>query len=140
MVDQEKIAKYLLELERYAKQLNELKKCSRDKFLSDWKIHDLAERELHLALEAYLTIGEIIISEKKFRKPDTYAEIPRILFENNIIDSELKEKLIDLARFRNILVHEYAALDHEIVYDKLQNIPAVISDYLKTVKSYLSGA
>lgn len=138
MVDREKLAKYILELERYIEQLKELKHYNREEFLSDWKIYDLVDRKLHLVLETYLAIGEIIIGEKKLRKPDTYADIPRILFENKVIGNALKEQLVDLARFRNVLVHEYVALDHGIVYKHLQNAPAIIAEFLKAIKSYFS--
>jgi uncharacterized protein YutE (UPF0331/DUF86 family) len=120
MVDRTKLAKYIQDLEEYLKHLAELQKHSVEEFLSDWRIYDLAERQLHLALEKFLTIGEMIISEFGFAKPDTYADIPRILFENKVIPNQLKDKLIDLARFRNVLVHDYLRLDHERVFQHLQ--------------------
>lgn len=138
MVDKEKLAKYILELEQYLKHLIELQKYNKEEFLSNWKIYDLVDRKLHLALETFLTIGEMIISEFGFQKPDTYADIPRILFENKIINLELKEKLVDLARFRNVLVHEYLYLDHEKVYQHLQNDPQIIKEFIERIKKFFS--
>jgi uncharacterized protein YutE (UPF0331/DUF86 family) len=34
-----------------------------------------------------------------------------------------KDKLVNLARFRNVLVHDYLYLGHQQVYVYLQNIP-----------------
>lgn len=137
MVDKEKIAKYIQDLERYISQLKELQEYGEEDFVSDWKIYDLADRKLHLALETFLTLGEMIIGEFNFRKPDTYADIPRILFENKVINQELKEKLVDLARFRNVLVHEYLYLDHQIVYRHLQKDPQILKNFIEVLKKFL---
>ena len=56
MVDKEKLAKYIQELEGYLSHLDELQKHPVNEFLSDWRIYSLAERQLHLTLEAFLTI------------------------------------------------------------------------------------
>jgi uncharacterized protein YutE (UPF0331/DUF86 family) len=139
MIDKEKIAKYIQELERYLLHLKELQKYKKEEFISDWKIYDLVDRKLHLSLETFLSLGEMIIEEFNFRKPDVYADIPRILFENKIIDQSLKKKLVDLARFRNVLVHEYLYLDHEIVYQHLQKDPKILKDFILAVKKFIRG-
>jgi len=123
MVDKERLAKYINELSTYLRNLDELKKHPRDEFLANWRIYSLAERQLHLSLETFLTIGEMIIAEFGFAKPDTYADIPRILFENKVISKQLKDNLVDLASFRNVLVHDYLYLNHEKVYKHLQKDP-----------------
>ena len=137
MVDSEKLMRYIRELETYIKHAQELQKISKQKFLSDWKVYDLVDRKLHLILETFLSIGEIAISEFKFRKPDSYADIPKILVENKVISNDLGNKLIDLAKFRNVLVHEYLYLEHERVYEHLQNDVVTIQEFLKRIKEFI---
>jgi uncharacterized protein YutE (UPF0331/DUF86 family) len=138
MTDKEKLTKYIQELEKYLRHLKELQKYNKEEFLSDWKIYELVDRNLHLALETFLTLGEMIISEFGFQKPDSYADIPRILFENKVINQALKEKLIDLARFRNVLVHEYLYLDHEKVYEHFKKDPKIIKEFIQKIKEFVS--
>jgi uncharacterized protein YutE (UPF0331/DUF86 family) len=138
MVDKEKLAKYIQELEGYLIHLDELQKHPIDEFISDWRIFSLVDRQLHLTLESFLTIGEMIIAEFGFDKPDTYADIPRILFENKVISKRLNDQLIDLARFRNVLVHDYLSLDHEKVYQHIQKDPKIIREFIKEVKKFVS--
>ena len=138
MADKERLAKYINELSTYLKNLDELKKHPRDKFLADWRIYSLAERQLHLAMETFLTIGEMIISEFDFAKPDTYADIPRILFENKVIAKQLKDQLVDLARFRNVLVHDYLYLNHEKVYEHLHKDSKIIKKFIDAVKKFVN--
>ena len=48
-------------------------------------------------------------------------EIPLILAENKIIPRELGDKLASAAGLRNRLVHLYTDIDHEIIFNVLQN-------------------
>ena len=139
MTDKEKLAKYINELNTYLKHLDELKRYPLDEFLANWEIFGLADRQLHLALETFLTIGEMIISEFDFAKPDTYADIPRILFENKVVGKQLKDQLVDLARFRNVLVHDYLYLNHEKVYEHLQKDSKIIKKFIDAVKKFVAS-
>ena len=139
MVDEERLAKYIRELENYLGQLNELKKISKEDYISDWRVSYIVERTLHLSLETFLSIGEMIISELRFKKPDSYAEIPKILTENKVIPQQLAEKLIDLAKFRNVLVHEYLYLDREKVYQHLFNDQEIIQEFLNCIKQFIKN-
>lgn len=137
MVDSEKLTKYIRELEVYLGQIQQLQKIGKEEFLRDWKVYDLVDRKLQLILETFLSIGEMIISECGFKKPDAYRDIPKILVENKIIPTNLGEELIELAKFRNVLVHEYLYLDHERVYEHLQEDPLVIRKFLNHIKEFV---
>ncbi len=137
-MDKERLAKYILELEGYLAHLAELQRYSEEEFLSDWRIHDLADRQLHLTLETVLTVGETVIAACGFRKPDTYADIPRILYENRVIAKQLRDDLVDLARFRNVLVHDYLTLDHERVYQHVHNDRRTIEEFIAAIKQFVA--
>jgi uncharacterized protein YutE (UPF0331/DUF86 family) len=139
MIDKEKLAKYIQELEGYLSHLAELQKYPEEEFLSDWRIHELADRQLHLTMETFLTIGEAVISDCGFRKPDTYADIPRILYENKVIERQLRDKLVDLARFRNVLVHDYLFLDHERVYQHVRTDARVIEEFIDAIRRFVAA-
>lgn len=137
MADKDKLAKRIRELENYLGQIKELQTIEKASFLSDWKIYYLVDRVLHLTIETIFSIGEMVISEYKFRKPDTYADIPKILQENRVIPEKLSDKLVDLSKFRNVLVHEYLYLDHERVYEHLRSIHIPIKEFLKHIKNFI---
>ena len=138
MVDKERLAKCIRDLEEYLVRLGQLQQYPREEFLSDWRIHELADRQLHLALETYLTVGEILISECGWRKPDTYADIPRILHENKVIGGQLKDQLVTLARLRNVLVHDYLSLDHERVYQHVHADVGIVREFIDAVREFVA--
>ncbi len=93
--------------------------CSR--FIEDPFIHGTAERNLHLAIECLLDIGNHIISDKGYQKPENDTDIFRIFHKNQIIPDQLYEKLECMAAFRNILIHDYMNLDRSRIYQIIQS-------------------
>ncbi len=139
MVDKEKVARYIWEMEKYINQLKELENIKKEEYLKDWKIYHLVERCLHLSLETFLALGNMLISELSLRKPDSYSDIPNILFEKGILSYDLNFLLQDLARFRNVLVHEYLSINKEIVYEKFKEVPNILIRFLEEIKGFLKN-
>ena len=124
------IQKYLKQLERY-KQFSEQEVA----FNPDRK--GALERYLYLVVQATIDLGEAIIAFKNFRRPGTYAEVFYILKETNFLSQELSEKLVNMAKFRNVIAHDYEAVDFGIVYDALQNRLDDIEQFIRAVKQNL---
>lgn len=73
-----------------------------------------------LALQASIDIATGIAVIKTPKRPDTYRETFHLLGRYSIIPDDLARDLAKLAGFRNLLVHEYAGLDLDQVYQILQ--------------------
>jgi len=119
LVRKELIAARLGRLHEYVRILKAIQRYSLESFKNDVFIHATAERYLQLAIECVLDIGNYVISDRGFRKPDTYAEIFDILLENKIIPKKLFKELEGMSAFRNVLVHDYLQIDLDKVYDIL---------------------
>lgn len=83
-----------------------------------------SKRFLQLAIESCLNIGNRLISLLQFQKPDkapeTYADIFKTMKEIGIIDAEFSSRLVQMATFRNRLVHLYWEIDRNTLYQFLQ--------------------
>lgn len=90
-----------------------------DRFKEDHLLHHAAERCLQLAIESVLDMGSHLIAAKGFREPRDYEDVVAVLAENGVIPPELAQRLRGVGKFRNLLVHEYVALDLEQVYQHL---------------------
>jgi uncharacterized protein YutE (UPF0331/DUF86 family) len=109
--------------------------CKR--FIDDPFIHGTAERNLHLAIECLLDIGNHIVADRGYAKPESYEDVFHILCENQVIEPELYKNLLGMAAFRNILVHDYLRLDrsrvHQMIKDKtryLEDLGSVFANML----------
>lgn len=96
------------------------------------------ERYLYLAVQATLDLAEAVIAFKNFRRPSTYSEFFYILEEENFIPRELSERLINMAKFRNIVAHDYEKVDFSIIYDALQNRLRDIEEFAAKTKANLN--
>jgi uncharacterized protein YutE (UPF0331/DUF86 family) len=99
-----------------------------ERFIDDLFIHGTAERNLHLAIECLLDIGNHVISDRGFPKPESYADIFRILNEQSIIPDHLLSDLKGMAAFRNVLVHNYLLLDRTKVYQIISEKRGVVEE------------
>jgi uncharacterized protein YutE (UPF0331/DUF86 family) len=103
-------------LRGYLKILESVQKYDCNRFIEDPFIHGTAERNLHLAIECVLDIGNHIIANRGYQKPESYTDIFRVLHQNQLIPDQLYENLDGMAAFRNVLVHDYMNLDRSRVY------------------------
>lgn len=125
-------------LEQYQKQIQEYSDITVEQYKADWKKQRIIERTLQIMIETCADIANHIISTGNMRAPISYADIFKVLSENNIIDNKLFTNLKKMSKFRNILVHQYEQVEAEIVvmilkkhltdFDKFKN---VILGYLK---------
>jgi len=121
MVKQEIIRRRLNRLDEYLAVLRRLRKRPQTEFLSDPILYGSAERFLQLSIESLCDMGSHLIVDGRLGTIETYADIPRILQQHQIIGAESAEKWIRMIGFRNILVHDYLEIDRRIVHDVIQN-------------------
>ena len=121
MVDTAIFSRRLDALGDYLERLRRLGRADEADYLADRKIHDLAARYLHLAMEATIDIANHWISDVGLRTPDTNRDIFVVLQQAGEIDPALSDRLQSWAAFRNVLVHDYLTIDHGIAYRAIRD-------------------
>ena len=121
MVDQTLIRRKLADVEQYVGQLAEYGNISAEEYTADWKTQRIVERTLQIAIETCLDVAEHVIADRRLRVPATYAEAFEILGEVGLLDPSLRDAMVRMAGFRNVLVHEYARINPGIVVDVLRH-------------------
>ncbi len=69
-----------------------------------------------------LNVGSFIIGRMRWPTPETYSDIGVILGRYGALCSSLSERLSALAGLRNILVHDYARINHKLLYSFLDRL------------------
>lgn len=121
MVDKTLMMRKLSELEEYLNQVMEFTSIKEEEYSGDWKIQRIIERTLQMIIELTVDISAHLISDKRLRVPTGYADAFKVLFEGGLINQDLYQVLVQMAKFRNIVVHHYDQIDDTIVVDILQN-------------------
>lgn len=139
MVDQTLILRKLTELEQYLIQINEFSGISVAEYSSAWKTQRIVDRTLQMMIETCLDIAGHIISDERYRVPDTYADIFKVLYENGIIKESLLDALTNMAKFRNIVVHHYDKIDPAIVTTILNKNLEDFNHFKDAIITYLKS-
>jgi uncharacterized protein YutE (UPF0331/DUF86 family) len=72
--------------------------------------------------QALLDAGAHILSGQFKEAPKDYSDIVPRLGACGVLEPALAGCLAQVSGFRNVLVHEYAAVDFGLVHDKLQHL------------------
>ena len=129
----------LEKLQEYISYLKGYQKHSVEELEKDHTLQGAVLHYLQLAIECAIDIGELLISELKLRKPEESREVIKILAENGILQDDFAERFASVAGFRNILVHEYAKVDLDRVYNYLQNNLQDFDFYAKSITKYIKN-
>ena len=107
------------DIEESAQRLDAIRQMSREAFLADRDVQDIAVRRLLVAIEAALSLCYHVSARRLRRVPDDFAGCFAGLGDAKIVLPALAERLQAMARFRNLLVHMYWKVDYGRVFDLL---------------------
>ncbi len=126
VVSPEIAASRLRRLEQCVKRLSRLAGMPLKAYLDDRDAQAIAERNFQVATQCLLDLGNHIIAEEGLGTPEDGPGILDCLAGAGIISPEIHRRTRGLAGFRNILVHDYLAIDHQIVHGLLQRVDELV--------------
>ena len=88
------------------------------------------------SIQIVIDISCHLVSKYNLGNPKTYAECIELLLKFGYIDNKLADVLTDMVGLRNILVHEYVAIDLAKLYMLLDHIYD-FAKFAETIKKYL---
>ena len=138
MLDKLLIGRKLAQVDSYLGQVGEFSKISVVAYEKDWKTQRIVERTLQILIEVCIDISNHIISDRGFRLPTSYADTFQVLMENKVIDKRLFGKLEKMAKFRNVVVHQYEEINPIIVVSILRRNLGDFERYKRAIVNYLS--
>jgi len=137
MIENDVIQSKLRHLQEYLEDLAEYRDITLSNYTGSKKDQRFVERTLHLACECCIDIAAHLVSRKALRAPKDNKDLFSVLHENSIITAPVAASMTKMTQFRNIVVHDYARIDPEIVIgilrrgvDDLKKFSAEILDFL----------
>lgn len=110
----------IFEIEGYLEKLEEFLPDTFDEYMSDERGKLACERCCEKIVEAVIDLVFIIIKNREFRSPSSNGDALDVLSENDVISSELSDKLSDAKSMRNWLAHRYGDVNDKLVFDSLK--------------------
>lgn len=119
-------------------RLERLSSMSFEEFKGDPDNYAIAEHHLRRALEAVLDIGRHVVVKSGWGNPTKYREIFDFLERGGVLSATLAQSGRALAGYRNRLVHEYAAVTQDEMWEVLQTKLPDIRELLAALVRYVS--
>ena len=123
-------------LESLRRSLRRVKeKCPQDAdtLEKDYDAQDILSLNLTRAVQLCVDIGAHIIASTDFPAPDTMGQTFDVLNEIGIISAELAGRMKKTVGFRNLAVHNYAAINWAIVHNIAHSHLTDFEDFAKAV-------
>lgn len=123
MIAAERVRAKLTLLERYRRRLERLAALPPEEYLTE---HDLEGRyAVQVAAQICIDVANHVIASEGWEPATDFRESFTRLEENEVVSSQLAERLRALAGLRNLLVHLYGDVDDALIHGYL---PEAVDD------------
>ncbi|CAN5252544.1 type II toxin-antitoxin system toxin [soil metagenome] len=118
-------------IERCLKRIKEEYQGSETEFASNYTKQDAIILNLQRACEAAIDMATHIVKIRTLGVPQTSKEVFSLLEKATIIPKSISKKLQAMVGFRNVAVHDYMALNMEIVQSVIEDELGVFLQFNK---------
>jgi uncharacterized protein YutE (UPF0331/DUF86 family) len=81
-----------------------------------------------------------MIALEGFRYAEDNQDVFRVLAAEHVVPQQLLDALLNITRFRNLIVHDYAKIDDVKVYEILKYRLGDFEAYTEAIRAYLLEA
>ena len=132
-MDKQIVEQKLESLRRCIERIQGKQPLSANDLETDIDKQDIISLNLSRAVQLTVDIGVHIISGLSSQVPDTMGQTFEVLADKHVIPKELATRLKKSVGFRNIAVHNYDAINWEIVHSIVQLHLRDFSEFAKAI-------
>ena len=132
-LDPQKLQTRVADIQENLAQIRAIIKLSDQELISDPRNLAAIKYNLIVILEALGSICTHICAKKLQKAVSEYADCFDHLCEAGLVDKELGEQLIKMARFRNRLVHMYWNTDDQLVLQYVRSDLKIVEEFIKVI-------
>jgi len=94
---------------------------------ANWMVKDAVERNIQKSIEIIIDMGKMLISDRKYKIPESNYEVFEVLVEEKELPIEYLDLIKKVIGTRNKIIHNYERVDDEIFF-------SIIKKHLKEMK------
>jgi len=136
-INLERVRQRLGSIAEAESRLAQLGALAEVEFLADFRNTESAKYLLVTAVEAAIDLCNHLVAKQGGRSPQDYADCFQVLAELGVIGGDFAQRLSQMARFRNLLVHLYWQVDNQRVYQIIQNNLSDLKSFRQAILEYL---
>jgi len=100
--------------------------------LDSLDVQDIVVLNLQRAIQLVIDMASHIVSTERLGTPQSLKDFFQVLERNQILNKELSLKMQKMIGFRNIAVHDYQAINPEI-------LKSIVSNHLKDFEDFYTA-
>ena len=135
--DSDIMLRLVSELRKSVRRLQFLAGLKKEEIVADPDKIASAKYHFIVAIESCIDMCNHIISRNSFRVPDDYADTFRVMAEEGVLENEILDDLVAMAKFRNRLVHLYWEVNNDQLYSILTSRLSDFKMVLTSISNYL---
>jgi uncharacterized protein YutE (UPF0331/DUF86 family) len=133
----ERIKQFVGEVKEALRVLRAYLPKGKEEILKNPTILGSAKYHLIVAIQGCIDICNHLVAKEGGRAPEDYADCFTLMADLGILKKDLSDRLAQMARFRNLLIHLYWRVDNERVYKILNENLVDIDQFLGSVGKIL---
>jgi uncharacterized protein YutE (UPF0331/DUF86 family) len=125
------------EMDESLRKLRSLSQLSEDEFLSHYEKIDTSKYNFIVAIEAIIDICNRIISKRELGFPQDYSDVIKLMSQEGVLEGDLVGRLVEMVKFRNMLVHLYWKIENDRLYKYLKENLGDFEAFKEAIRKYL---
>jgi uncharacterized protein YutE (UPF0331/DUF86 family) len=117
MVDKTLLASKIAAIREAAARISDVLPTEVVAFTADRTAREVVVLNLFVAIQECMSLATHWLADEGLDVPPTYGDVFRRLAERGVVTRELRTRLAAASGFRNLVAHQYGALDWKRVYD-----------------------
>jgi uncharacterized protein YutE (UPF0331/DUF86 family) len=119
------------------RKLRGFSNLSKEEFLENDEKIDATKYNFIVAIESLIDICNRIISMKNLGYPQDYADVIKVLGQNAGFGKAFVKRLVEMVKFRNMLVHLYWKIENDRLYGYLKKNLDDFERFKQTIIGFL---
>jgi uncharacterized protein YutE (UPF0331/DUF86 family) len=137
-MDRQVIDQKLESLRRCLQRIQEKLPADAAELQSNFDLQDIIALNLSRAVQLTVDIGSHIISSINMPAPETMGQTFEILAQQKVLSTHVADQLKKSVGFRNIAVHNYEAINWQIVHSIVRDHLQDFTEFAKAVADWTS--
>ena len=136
-IDSFSITDKLFRLNENIKLIEDVTRKPQKEIIEDRLRYRGVEHLLQISIEIIFDIGSHVLAEEFGENPKTYQDIISALGQRGVIGKKFAEEQMEMAKFRNKLVHDYDTIDDVKVIEYARAAPDIFRTFGKAFSDFL---
>lgn len=140
MVHKDVIFEKVKNIQNSLRRIHEKTASGGPHLLKDMDVQDVVVLNLQRAAQSAIDLAAHVVSDEGLGLPDEIRENFSILQKAGILSEEISAKMQNMVGFRNVAVHDYTAIDADVVQSILDSNLKDLEDFYTAILKYFKLA